>query len=62
MPDTLGFVETSVEAHRLEVEGFLRCAREAVDTRREEEDRRERTQLRAADWQDSDIVAALRLM
>ena len=50
MPDTFGFVDASVEAQRLEVEGFLRCTRQAVDARKEEEDRRERTQPRAADW------------
>jgi hypothetical protein len=62
MPDTFGFEDASVEAHRLEGEGFRRCTRQAVDARMEEEDRRERMQLRAADWQDSDMVTRLRLM
>lgn len=62
MPDTLGFVEDSVEAHRLVVEGFLRCAIETGATRSDEDERRERTQLRAADWQDNDIVAGLALI
>ena len=62
MPEILGFVAASVEAHRLVVEGFLRCAIETDATRSEEEDRRERTQPRAADWQDNDIVAGLRLI
>lgn len=47
----------SVDAHRRDVEvGFLRCAREAGEMRREEDDRIERTQLRAADWQDNDMM------
>ena len=49
MPDTLGFVEASVEAQRLVVGGYLRCAIETGIIRSEEEERRERTQLRAAD-------------
>lgn len=46
----------SVEFHRRAGEGFLLCAREAAEIRRPEEERRERTQLRAADWQDNDMV------
>ena len=48
-----------MEVHRLEVEGFLRCEREAVEIRRVVDERRERTQLRAADWQDNDMVLNL---
>jgi hypothetical protein len=62
MPDTLGFVEASVEAHRLVVEGFLRCDIEMDVTGSEDLERRERTQLRAANWQDNDIVAGLSLI
>ena len=59
MPDTLGLVDASVEAHRLELGGDLRCARQVVDARKEEEGLRERMQLRAADWQDIDMAAGL---
>lgn len=62
IPETLRFVDGSVEAHRLDVEGILCCAMQAVDTRVEEEDIRERAQLRTAYWQDNDIVGALRLL
>jgi hypothetical protein len=65
MPEILGLVASaSVDAHRLLAgeEGFLRCARQVVESRREdEEERKERMQLRAADWQDNDIVVAVRV-
>jgi hypothetical protein len=48
-----------VEDHRFVDEGFRRCAREAAEIRRVDEERRERTQLRAADWQDIDMVVDL---
>lgn len=59
MPDTLGFVAASVEAHRRAGEGFLRWASAAVGIRRLVEERRERAQLRAAVWQDNDMVVGL---
>ena len=61
MLETLGFVEASVDAHRLVIL-FLFCTVERVATRSEKDERRERTQLRAADWQDIDIVGGLRLI
>jgi hypothetical protein len=61
MPETLGFVEASVEAHRL-LKGFLLCSIETGATRSEVDERRERTQLRVADWQDIDIVGGLWLI
>lgn len=61
MPETLGLVEASVEAHRL-VEGFLLCTIERGAARSEAEERRDRTQLRAADGQENDIVDGMRLM
>jgi hypothetical protein len=62
MPDTLGLIEASVEDHRIGVEVFLRCAIETDAKRSDEQQRRDRTQLRAAEWQDNDIVAGLRLI
>lgn len=58
MPEIFGFAAAvSVDAHRLVgLFAFLLCASAAAESRREDEERRERTQLRAADWQDNDIV------
>lgn len=57
MPEILGFAAAvSVDAHLL-AGVFLLCATAAEESRKEDDDRRERTQLRAADWQDNDIVA-----
>lgn len=55
MPAILGLA--SVDAHLCVVDGLLRWATAEEEIRREEEVRRERMQLRAADWQDSDMVA-----
>ncbi len=44
-----------MDAHRL-VGEFLLCANAAAESRREDEERRERMQLRAAEWQDNDMV------
>lgn len=61
MPETLGFADASVEAHRL-VEGCLLCTIQTGAARTIEEERRKRTQLRAADWQDNDMVGGMRLI
>ena len=45
-----------MDANRRAGEAFLRCAREAEEIRRAGGERRERTQLRAAEWQDNDMA------
>ena len=53
---TFGFVADSVDAHLRADKEFLCCAREAVEIRRVDGEQIERTQLRAADWQDNDMT------